>query len=211
LHNKISLLMFRDVQRIFEMKMKFLATASLLCLFSVAASATMITGSVNFGSPVANLSIPNLNSVNFVGTPSFTVITPGTGSLGTEIGSTGTALSFSSDSPISGFFVFGTGATKVTVDVSSFSGANVWSQTNLPNGVSILGLGFNGIAHEAGFTDTAVVGSITAQYASGYSPTADVAWSGNLTAPTPEPLSFLLFGSGFLSMAIIGRCKLVRP
>lgn len=171
--------------------------------------AAPITGSVNFGSPVANIKIPTLDSAIFIGTPSFTVITPGSGTLGGAMGAVGTATDFTLDGPVANFLLF----DGFAIDVLSFSGPNVWTITSLPNGVSLAGLGFNGIVYKSGYDPTTVVGSITAQFATGYSPTDVVAWSGNVVATAPEPgtLWFSFLGILGISSLAAARTRLRRP
>lgn len=183
-------------------------TVAFLFVFALAltASATSIVGSVNFGSPVANVKAPTLNTAVFVGTPSFTVITPGTGDLVSVLGMSGTALNITSDGPITNFLTFG----GFTVDVTNFLGPNVWTKVSLGSGVDFMVLGFEGLIRHSGFDDTTVLGAISAQYSNGYGPNKVVAWSGNINSTVPEPTTFALIGLGMLAIGVINRRRRVK-
>ncbi len=179
------------------------AVLALFCLFLAPATlpAAYITGGVNFGSPVANVQMPDLNSANFIGVPSFTVITPGSGDLGAVIGATGTAANIAGLGPIAAFLTFG----GFTVDVTSFSGANLWSSVTLPNGVEIRGLGFNGVVKAVGFEDTAAVGTLTVQCPSGCKDDEIYAWSANMETVVPEPATLALVGFALMGAGLYHR------
>ncbi len=170
-------------------------------LFSPAATAAPIYGTVNFGSPVANIKINNMNSGTFIGTPSFTVVTPATGDFSSSLGSGGTATNILGNIPMPGFLTF----NGFTVDVTSWQGANVWVLTSLPGGVDFLSAAFTGTVTGNGFDPTVVTGAISAQYAGGYNPDTTVAWSGNMTSQVPEPMSFVLMGAGLIGIAALRR------
>jgi hypothetical protein len=184
---------------------KFSASLVLVILFvfmAVSASATpFLIGTVNFGSPVANVTAPTLDTATFVGMPSFTVITPATGDFTGSLGTTGTALNIAADAPLSGFLTF----DGFTVDVLSFSGPDVWNLTSLPNNTTFASLGANVLIHKTGFADTTGTLSLSAQYPGAYSAGQTVAWSGNLSTTTPEPTTFVLMGAGLGLLGMVHR------
>lgn len=163
--------------------------------------AAPIYGTVNFGSPVANIQIGSMNTGTFIGAPSFTVVTPATGDFASSLGSGGTASNILGNIPMPGFLTF----NGFTVDVTGFIGPNVWTLTSLPGGVDFLSAAFTGIVKKTGFDDTLVTGAISAQYAGGYNSGTVVAWSGNMTSQVPEPMSFALMGAGLIGIAALRR------
>lgn len=179
------------------------AIALTIALFSPATlSADYITGSLNGGSPVANVLIPDMNTATFLGVPSATGVTPGTGDLGTAVGLPITTLNIASNGPIVGFMTFGI----FTIDVNSFSGPNVWTITSLPNGTDFLSMAFNGTARAVGYDDTPVTGAFSAQYSGGYDPDLIVAWSANLEAEeVPEPATLALVGLALVGAGLFHR------
>jgi hypothetical protein len=168
---------------------------------SPVATAAPIYGTVNFGSPVANVQIGGLDLANFVGIPSATVITPANGSFSGSLGSAVTAANITSNGPILGFLSF----DGFTVDVASFYGVNVWTVTSLPGGNDFLSMAFTGTIKKAGFDDTAVTGSISTQFTGGYNPNTVVSWSGNLKSEVPEPGTYVLMGAGLVGIFALRR------
>lgn len=166
-------------------------------------SAAPITGTVNFGSPVANVQIGGLDLANFVGIPSATVTTPANGSFSGSLGSPVTATNITSNGPIIGFLSF----DGFTVDVAAFYGVNVWTVTNLPGNNDFLSMAFIGTIKKAGFDDTTVTGSISTQYTGGYNPNTINSWSGNLVSDVPEPSTYALFGAGLVGIVALRRRK----
>lgn len=168
---------------------------------SLAVHAAPIYGTVNFGSPVANIQIGSMNTGTFIGAPSFTVVTPATGDFASSLGSGGTASNILGNTPMPGFLTF----NGFTVDVTSFAGPNVWTLTSLPGGVDFLSAAFTGVVKKAGYDDTVVTGAISAQFAGGYDANTVVAWSGNMTSEVPEPTAFILMGAGLVGIAALRR------
>ena len=158
---------------------------------------------MNFGSPVANVKVPTLDTAVFLGTPSFTVVTPGTGDFVSTLGMSGTALNITSDGPLVNFLTF----DGFEVDVTDFLGPNVWTKISLPSGVDFMVLGFEGVIKHAGFNDTPVFGAISTQYSNGYGVGKVVAWSGNISA-VPEPISAALIGGGLILIAGLTRRRM---
>jgi len=183
------------------LKTGLLALALMIGLTKTVSALPYIQGAVNFGSPVANIQIPTMNSATFIGTPAFTVITPATGDFNSSLGSGGTATNITNNLPMSGLLSF----NGFTVDVSSYLGPNAWVITSLLGGIDFVSLAFDGVVKKAGFEDTAVKGALSAQYSSGYNANTTIAWSGNLTSQVPEPMTFGLIGAGLIGIAALRR------
>jgi hypothetical protein len=194
---------------------KMLMVLALSSVAMVSAQAAFIVGEFNLGAPIANVTIPTLNSAVFSGLPQWSVTTPLNGTFATDlaIGSTGTITNFNNPGGTIPTFLTVGAYTITDVTLVRNSVGNIWNlfgpnvACSLANqsACTFAGLNFFGTVNRPGFDPTPIIGSITAQYASGFSTTQTVSWSGNVLAP--EPGTYALIGSALLGLGLLRRRK----
>lgn len=182
--------------------LKIVFAITLVVMVSGVASAASITGTINLGSPVANIKVPTMNSAEFIGNPSFTAITPATGDFAGSTGMTGMAVDIMSNGPILGFLMF----DGFIVDVVNFlGGPDVWTLYSVPP-TTIASFSFSALIHKVGYDNTPGTGVLTAQYAGGFNSQEVVGWSLGLTAhPVPEPATYATLGAALVTLAMLRR------